>query len=106
MNLCVKARAARDLNLNLFWGQIVDTTANEPLIPAHVIQNNLKHLNLVADKITIDRILARIPKDILRTVQQAKKTDWLFLRSYAEINEFMVAELGEEGVYNLSFRSF
>ena len=51
----------------------MDTTANEPLVRCLVIQNRLKNLNLVADKEAIKRILARIPKETLKTVQGGKK---------------------------------
>ena len=84
----------------------MNTTENEPLIPAHVIQNRLKHLPLVADSLTIDRILARIPKDILQTIEQAKEYEWLPVKLSTDINGYIAAELGEEGVYNLSYQSF
>ncbi len=84
----------------------MDTTANEPLVRCLVIQNRLKNLNLVADKEAIKRILARIPKETLKTVQEAKKDQWLPGTLFSDINYCIAAEIGEEGVYNLSRKAF
>jgi hypothetical protein len=85
---------------------ILDTKEKEALVSAHQIQNRLNHLNLVTNNKVIDRILARIPKTTLQTVKQAKKDQWLPVMLYCEINDCIAAEIGDEGCYNLSFRSF
>ncbi len=84
----------------------MDKSEKEPLVHCKVVQNRLKQLNLVADNKTIDRILARISKTTLETVQRASENSWIPLILYAEINDAIAAEVGEEGVYNLSYRSF
>ncbi len=78
----------------------------EPLVSALQIQNRINHLNLVTDKNTIDRILMRIPKATLQIVQQAKKDEWLPVRLNVEITDCIAAEIGIEGCYNLSCKSF
>lgn len=84
----------------------MNTSDKEPMVHGQVVQNRLNHLNLVADDKTIERILARIPKDILNTVQQVKKGQWLPGTLFAIVNDCIAAEIGDEGCYNLSVKSF
>lgn len=84
----------------------MQNSKKERLVHCQVVQNRIKHLNLVTDEKTIERIIARIPKDTLKTVLEAKKDKWLPINLFLEINDHIAKEIGEEGSYNLSVKSF
>lgn len=79
---------------------------NEPLVTRRQIINRINYLPLVVDNKTKDKILASIPKETLRVVYEAKDDDWLPATLYMEINERICDEIGEQGSYDLSFKSF
>lgn len=83
-----------------------DQIENVPLVTRRQIMNRINALPLVVDERTKQKILDSIPKEKLKLVYEAKDDDWLPVRLFMEINDHICSEIGEEGSYNLSLKSF
>jgi hypothetical protein len=87
-------------------GPSQDTVDTEPTMRSQQIKQRIQSIGMVFGKDVQKKIMSRIPKETLQTISQAEDDQWLPVKLNVEIFDCIAAEVGEEGIYNLSAKSF